>query len=548
MRLVNTNQMRELEQAAVAAGATWPGLMEQAGRGVADVALSLLPVRSERYVLVLVGPGNNGGDGLVAARYLHDAGVQVLLAIWRRNESGTDANWQACRERGLPEIVVTDADAVAGNTDPAQIAALSVLLPRVDLIIDALLGMGTTRPVSGTLAAIVAAVNERPAGNNGRAGVLAIDMPTGVDSDSGTIRGTAILADHTAATGLAKRGLLCYPGRQCAGHIHRVEIGLSTESVEAIMSETLTPAIARNLLPERPADAHKGSFGKVLVVAGSLNYPGAATLVCSGAARVGAGLVTLASGRTVLAMGGRTPEVTLLPIPEGDWGAIGPNAVEELRKQIDGYAAMVIGPGLGQADPTREFVTRLFGLEQAQAKTTVGFLAGSSPKEDDAEPFVFPPTVIDADGLNLLAAQDAWSDRLERGRFILTPHPGEMRRLLGLEALPEDLTATAVDAAQRWGQVVVLKGATTVIADPDGRNLIFDGGNPALASAGTGDVLAGAIAGLLAQGLTAFDAAALGVYLHGAAGAALRDELGEAGVLAGDLLPQLPRQIKQLRG
>jgi hydroxyethylthiazole kinase-like uncharacterized protein yjeF len=541
MRLVSTTRMRDLEQAAVDAGATWPGLMERAGKGVADLALALLTAAPARHVLVLVGPGNNGGDGLVAARHLHDAGVQVTLYIWRRNDTDVDANRWYCRERGIPECAAAE---------DADCASLKAHLARVDLVIDALLGMGIARAVTGELAAIVTTVNERGAGAAARVPVVAIDMPTGVDSDSGTIRGTALEADYTAATGMAKQGLLCYPGRARAGQIHILEIGLSAESLEVLMSETLTPEIARNLLPARPVDAHKGSFGRVLVVAGSLNYPGAASLACTGAARVGAGLVTLGSGRTVLALGGRTPEVTLLPLPEGDWGMIGPAAVEELSKKIGDYSAVLIGPGMGQADPTREFMTRLFGLEQARAKTSVGFLAGSAAQEKghSAEALELPPTVIDADGLNILAGLEDWSERLPRGRFVLTPHPGEMRRLLEVEKLPDDLIATAVEAAQRWGQVVVLKGATTLIADSDGRSLLYDGGNPALASAGTGDVLAGAISGLLAQGLAPFDAAALGVYLHGATGATLREELGDAGVLASDLLPHLPRTIKRLRG
>ncbi len=314
------------------------------------------------------------------------------------------------------------------------------------------------------------------------------------------------------------------------------------------MSEILTSDYARRLLPARPADSHKGSFGKVLVIAGSLHYPGAASLACSGAARVGAGLVTLGAGRTVLAAATRTPEITLLPLPEGDWGAVGPGAVEELGKRLDGYAALLIGPGLGTADPTKEFVQRLFGLDKQKARTRVGFLAVPDT-ETSNEPKLpsLPPTVLDADALNILATIDNWWERLPRSQLVLTPHPGEMRRLFKDEEPPGDAVTAATTAAARWGQVVVLKGATTVIAAPDGRALKHEQGNPALATAGTGDVLAGAIAGLLAQGLQPYDAAALAVYLHAAAGARVRDELGDAGALASDLLPELPRAIKALK-
>lgn len=575
--IVTTAPMRALEQATVDAGATWGGLMEQAGWGVAQVALRLLGGGRDRRVLVLVGPGNNGGDGLVVARHLHDAGAHVALYLWRRTHPETDGNWQHCRRRGIVE-----QDAAA---DPQQ-TWLRSQVDQADLVVDALLGMGTTRPVTGTLAQIVEVVNAtgrhgdmgaegqggRGAGGQARAHcmrppdplpaggpvserserpyppVLSIDLPTGINSDTGAVLGVAIRADLTVATGLIKRGLLLHPGRGYAGALAIADIGIPPTNLEAIMSELLTDERARALLPARPAEAHKGTFGKVMVVAGSLHYPGAAALACAGAARVGAGLVTLAAGRTVLGMGGRGPEVTLLPLPEGEWGAVGPNAVEELGKHMAGYAALLIGPGLGQADPTKQFIQRMLGLEQPKSRGRVGFLSGGDqPATEGGKPLDLPPTVLDADGLNLLAAIEDWPEHLPKGRLIFTPHPGEMRRLLKVDELPDDLVDTTADAAQRWGQVLVLKGATTIIAGPDGRTLVHDGANPALATAGTGDVLAGAIAGLLAQGLAPFDAAALGVYLHAAAGARVRESLGDSGALASDLLLELPRAIKHLR-
>ncbi|MCS6882466.1 MAG: NAD(P)H-hydrate dehydratase [Oscillochloridaceae bacterium] len=540
MRLATTAQMRALEQAAVDAGATWDGLMEQAGWGVAQEALRLLGPAAGRRVLILVGPGNNGGDGLVAARHLHDAGAVVTLYLWRRRCPEGDANWQRCRTRAIRETVA--------ESDPRQ-TTLRDLAQEADLIVDALLGMGISRPLEGELAAIVETVNAVRAERASTLRVLAVDLPTGVNSDTGAVEGAAIRADVTVATGLPKRGLLLFPGRDRVGRLVLAEIGIPAHALEEVMSAMLTAEEARRLAPARPADAHKGSFGKVLVVAGSLNYPGAAFLACAGAARVGAGLVTLASGRTVLLAGGRPLEVTLLPLAEGDWGAIGPNAVEELEEHLAGYAALLLGPGLGAAECTREFVLRLFGLERPRSKTRVGFVAGTLADEPAVATKLeqLPPTVLDADGLNILATVEAWHERLPRKRFVLTPHPGEMRRLLKVESLPGDPLAVATDAAARWGQVVVLKGATTVIAAPDGRSLVYSQPNPALATAGTGDVLAGAIAGLLGQGLTLYDAAALGVYLHGAAGARVREELGDAGTLASDLLPHLPQALKALK-
>ncbi len=534
MKIVSTTQMRQLEQAAVDAGATWAGLMEQAGQGVARAAIELLGGASGRSVLVLVGPGNNGGDGLVAARLLHAAGAHVQLYLWQRRQPEQDQNWQACRSCLISEHQAAE--------DPGR-TNLRSLLAQADLLLDALLGMGS-RPAEADLATIIACLNQRqPAGPP----MLAVDLPTGVNSDNGSIGGVAVRADLTVATGLPKRGLLLYPGRAWAGTLALAPIDLPPTYLESMMSDLLTADYARQLLPDRPAAAHKGSFGRALILAGSLRYPGAAWLACAGAARVGAGLVTLGAGRSVLGMGGRMPEATLLPLPEGDWGAPGPDSIDELGKVIDDYAAMVFGPGLGTGDATAELLRRLFGLDQARTRVHVGFIAGSAVTPSPATTLNLPPTVLDADGLNLLAAIDDWAERLPKGRLVLTPHPGEMRRLLRVEELPADVVTVAADAAQAWGQVVVLKGATTVVAAPDGRTLLHDGANPALATAGTGDVLAGAIGGLLAQGLAPYDAAALGVYLHAAAGARVRSELGEAGALASDLLPELPRAIKTLR-
>lgn len=534
MKLVTTQQMRALEQGAVAAGATWPGLMEQAGWGVAQIAMRQLGHMAGRNVLVLVGPGNNGGDGLVVARHLHDAGATVALYLWRRTDPSDDANWQRCQKRAIAEYSASaDADR----------SALRRLLAAADLVIDALLGMGTSRPIAGELAAIVETVNQAK-----HALVLAIDMPTGVHSDSGAVLGIALRATTTVATGIIKRGLLQPPGRTYAGTIEIAEIGLALVQLETIMSITIDAALARTLLPARPADAHKGTFGKVLAIAGSALYPGAASLATAAAARVGAGLVTLANGRGALLAPGRLPEITLLPLPEADWNALGEAAADEALKHFDTIQALLVGPGLGREEPTRLFIERLLGIEAPRQRGHIGFRIGFSPdKPAEHQRPELPPTVIDADGLTLLSQIEQWWEHLPRERCVLTPHPGEFKRLLGVETLEDDHIQAAEAAAHTWGQIVVLKGATTVIAHPDGRTAVNDGGNPALATAGTGDVLAGAIAGLLAQGLAPYDAAVLGVYLHSAAGRLVRDELGDMGALASDLLSRLPLAIKALK-
>jgi NAD(P)H-hydrate epimerase len=566
MRLVTTEQMRQLEESAVAAGTTWAALMEQAGWGVAQEALRCLGEVRGKQVVILVGPGNNGGDGLVSARHLHDAGVQVSLYIWKRSNLDKDSNLKRCRERSIGEVLAAD------DRDTRQ---LQRVVSTADMVIDALLGMGTSRPVEGDLAVVVRALNHISSGAPGnnrkppakRPFVLAIDVPTGINSDTGAVLGVAVRATTTVATGLPKRGLLLYPGKAHAGEIVLADIGLPARDLEAIMSDTMNATYARPLLPARPVDSHKGTFGKTMVVAGSFLYPGAAALATGGACRVGAGLVTLATARSVLLASGRAAEVTLLPLPEAELGTPGEKAADELLNGIEGYHALLIGPGLGKEEKTSRFLKRVLGIEQpAEVRSRVGFRIHSAeaaaeaqkPKAKEHEKgketsngeahYHLPPTVLDADGLNLLAEIDDWATHLPASHVILTPHPGEMKRLLKAEDLDEDLVQVATDAAQQWQQVVVLKGATTVVAAPDGRSVVHAGGNAALATAGTGDVLSGAIAGLLAQQMPLFDAAALGVYLHAAAGAMLREELGDMGSVASDLLPLLPRAIKQLRG
>lgn len=580
MLLVTTERMRQLEHAAVEAGATWEGLMEQAGQGVAQHALSRLQHKPEPVVLVLVGPGNNGGDGLVAARHLHDAGVHVALYIWNRQPADNDANWARCRTRGI-------AETFAERDTNGQ--SLQTLIRRSHLIIDALLGMGVNRPVTGHLASIVKVVNSicrRSTAAARRAMknppyVLAIDVPTGIHSDHGAVMGQAVYADMTVATGLAKYGLMHYPGKTYAGTIVVADIGLQFDKQEMSMCETITSDMVRTRLPARPDDSHKGTFGKALIVAGSLFYPGAAVLASAGAARVGAGLVTLATARSIINASGRLPEVTLLPLPEADVGTIGPHAIDELDKHVATYHALLVGPGLGTEEATVLFLKKLLGLRDRSDVKGMGFVSSSGDSEksvsrlrpaavgfvvkkpateqdeqqeqgassSDAEHAARPvvPTVIDADGLNILAEIEGWSDQLPESQYVLTPHPGEMKRLLKQDELDADRVAVAIHAATQWRQVVVLKGATTVVASPDGQCVVHAHANPALATAGTGDVLAGAITGFLAQGVSLFDAAVLGVFVHAAAGDMVRRELGDTGALASDLLLRLPQAIKQVK-
>lgn len=566
-------QTRRLEAAAVDQGVSWSELMERAGRGIAEAVIGRFPagVRDKR-VLVLVGPGNNGGDGLVIARRLHDSGAKVALYIWKRKERPDDEPWRECRRRGIPELRAQEGDLEATLGRTAR---------RADIVIDALLGIGVDRPLEPLLAAIVRTINVVRAERSGSSPhIAAVDVPTGINADTGAIMGEALIADWTYATGILKRGHVLEPGRSYSGEIIEIPIGLTMSDEETIMAESLSAQALRAVLPGRPADAHKGTFGKVMVVAGAGRYPGAAFLSASGAMRSGAGLVTLACGRSIFgALASALHEATFLPLPEEDWGVLGVDAAKEVLQQIEGYTALVVGPGLGREDETKPFLERLLKLESPKSLSSVGFLHVAAPAVErprktggnvgfrrttiatvEAEPVAeqkeptetpLPPTVLDADGLYLLAQIDEWWTKVPPQRLILTPHPGEMARLLKLNDAGEvnaDRLGAAQRAAQEWNQIVVLKGAETVIAAPDGKASIGPAGNPALATAGTGDVLAGIIGGLIAQGVEPFDAARLGVFLHAQAGQILRREVGEAGAVAGDLLLRLPTAIKELRG
>ena len=560
MKVATAAQTRLLEQRAVDAGASWAGLMAAAGAGIARIALDVLGDGRPRRVLILVGPGNNGGDGLVVASRLHDAGLDVTLYIWKRKPAPADWPRAEARARGIPEV---DAGLDGDRADLARLLVAS------DLVVDALLGMGLTRPADDELCGIVEHVNR----SGGR--VLAVDVPTGLQSDTGAVMGCAIEATHTAVAGILKPGILFEP--RYVGSWSVVPIGLPETLENESMAEKMTAPELRALLPARPADSHKGTFGKVMVVAGSGRYPGAAFLAASGALRSGAGLVTLAVGRSIFgALAASLHETTFLPLPEEEWGTLGGAAATELLDSLAGYKVVVLGPGLGSEEPTGTFLSRLLKLETSKAATGVGFVRAAAvaatrerkaggvgfvrtaAKEDDKPPPAAaeaaepgPSTfVVDADGLNLLAKVDGWTDHLAAGSLVLTPHPGEMARLLGLSGPAEinaDRLESARQAAMTWKQVVVLKGPRTVVADADGRASIGPAGNPALATAGTGDVLSGIIGGLIAQGAAPFDAARLGVYLHAMAGKLVRDELGEAGGVAGDLLERVPRSITALR-
>ncbi len=373
-------------------------------------------------------------------------------------------------------------------------------------------------------------------------------MPSGLNSDDGALDPAALPADLTVTLAAAKRGHVLFPGAEAVGKLVVGDIGIPPDLYADIILEMATSAQIARLLPPRPAGAHKGTFGKALVVAGSVNYTGAAYLAAGSASRVGTGLVTLAPPQPIYPIvASRLAEATYLLLPH-DMGVLAPGAVKVLSEKIGDYDALVLGPGFGQEKPTEEFLSQLLSGHQAAHKRRLGFARTEDVEEASSEGVKLPPLVVDADGLNLLAKIDNWWEQLP-SETILTPHPGEMARLMDSDTkeVQADRFGCATEMAAKWGHVVVLKGAYSVICAPDGRITVLPFANPAMATAGSGDVLAGAIVGMRAQGLAPFEAALVGAYLHGLAGELARDAVGDAGVVAGDLMGLLPLAISQLR-
>ena len=517
MKIVTTEQMRELERRAAELGLPSPVLMENAGLAIAQEVKGWLGSVARRHILVLVGPGNNGGDGLVAARHLHDWGarVNVYLCLPRGDD---DPNYRLITERRIP--------CTLANEDK-DLAEFGNMLASSELVIDALFGTGKLRPLGGIYSEVLTRVRQAKEAKPSLS-IVAVDLPSGLDADSGAIDPSCVAADLTITLGYPKLGLFAFPGGEMAGQLVVADIGIPTNLGQDIAVELITEQTVRSMLPRRPRSAHKGTFGRVLVCAGSIHYIGAAYLACEGAMRVGAGLVTLALAQSLQPiLAAKLTEVTYVPLPESEPGFIDAQASEVLHQWLSDYDVLLMGCGLSQHPSVMEFIRN--SLLQMPPNLT-------------------PALVLDADVLNTLAQTPGWWQKLSLNA-ILTPHPGEMARLTALpvEEVQSDRLRVAREAASRWQKTVVLKGAHTIVASPEGGGKISPIANPGLASAGTGDVLSGAIAGLLAQGLSYLDAAACGVYLHGMAGEMVEAELGDAGMVAGDLLPALPVAIKKIK-
>jgi hydroxyethylthiazole kinase-like uncharacterized protein yjeF len=562
-KIVTTEQMRAIEKASDAKGHGYADMMELAGRAVAERVKHLLAGIPEPRIAVLVGPGNNGGDGLVAGRLLaQEIDGAVVGAFLLKARGDDDEVFVKAREAGV-FIADVEGDKAAGYR------VLQNLVANADVVLDALFGTSLRLPIRGDASKVLQAVHhaitlrrtERPAppyttpadpaelpSGSGPI-VVAVDCPSGLDCDTGQIDNNALYAHETVTFAAAKPGLFVFPGAEAVGKLHIGDIGLPERLPELddipLMLVDAAEVAAR--LPARPRNSHKGTFGKAMIVAGSLNYTGAAYLSAAAAYRIGAGLVTVGAPQIIIpTLAGMLPEATWILLPH-DMGVLNEAAVKVLRKEIEGYSAMLLGPGFGREDVTGEFLRELLQpKEETRHSRAISFIpveADTQPNEPAAAGL--PPLVIDADALNLLSGMDDWPALVPPGT-ILTPHPGEFSRLTGIDRdeIQANRIALAQEKAAEWNCVVVLKGAFTVVAAPDGRAAVEPFATSALASAGTGDVLAGTITGLLAQGLEPFDAALAGAWLHGMAGVRAEEMVGTAAsVTAGDVLELLPEAI-----
>ncbi len=488
-------------------------LMENAGDGAAAEIVGRFAPRERRQVVIAAGRGNNGGDGFVVARLLREleSSVSVFL-LGREKDVAGDAAVELARflERGGEVVEVTGPD---------RLDQLEAACRASDLIVDALLGTGLTGPARDLVAEAIEAINrsEKP--------VVSLDLPSGLSSDRGELLGPAIWAALTTTFAGWKRGLLLHPGAKRAGDVRVVDIGIPPGKAElGTATFLLEAADIKPLFPARPPDAHKGSYGHLLIVAGSEGKTGAAALAARAALRSGVGLVTVAapaSQQPVIAALGM--EFMTEPLPETAARSLSFKAKDRIIELAGKADAVAVGPGLSLDPETQALVRELVrDLER--------------------------PLVVDADGLSALADH---LDILSVARFprCLTPHPGEMARMLqtSVAQVQSDRIETARAFSSRFGAFLALKGAGSVIGGPGGRVFINPTGNPGMATGGAGDVLTGMAGALLARGLKPLQALQAAVYLHGLAGDLAKDEKGEEGLIAGDILEAIPAAILKLQ-
>ncbi len=496
--LVTPEQMGAADSATIAAGTPGEMLMERAGRAVATVALRAAGGRYGKRAVVVCGKGNNGGDGFVAARVLLHEGLAVrCLFVGELSTVEGDAALHLAR-----------LQRAGGRVDPFT----KKDLPRADVIVDALFGTGFRGQAEGLAADAIEAIN------SSGAPIVAVDVPSGVEGRTGNAAGPAIAAEATVAMGAEKIGTAVGTGATLAGFVEVADIGIGIPDVDAHIAEEQDVV---RVLPERAPDSHKRSVGSVALLCGSEGMSGAAILSAKGAIRMGAGYATLGVPSSIEPIVSTAlPEVLTSIVT--DEAHLGPESLASFKPVLERADSLAAGPGLGQGEDQRELVKEILSR-------------------------VAQPVVLDADALNVLAGNTSVL-RERSGSIVLTPHPAELARLLEREtsAIQGDRVSAASEAAAAFDCIVVLKGYRTVIAEPGGRIVVNPAGSSHLATAGTGDVLTGAVAAFLAAGLDPFDAAWAAAFVHGLAGEIAAARLGGRGVIAGDVADALPKAVSSV--
>lgn len=530
MKLIDVSKMKELESAANSGGYSFEKMMIQAGANLARLVHERYQAATELRALGLVGGGNNGGDTLVALTELKKAGWSVCAVLVQKDTRA--------------HLLVQELLECGGRI--AEVDRLDEELKGADLILDGLIGTGFKPPLKEQFAGILRVVHQNSTGKI----VVAVDCPSGVDCTSGETSPEVLHAHLTVCMEAVKVGLLKFPAFEYCGDLVTVNLGIPARVLKKYDDgdRVIDRELVRDCLPPREPDTHKGSFGRLLVCGGSVNYPGALVLAARSAYRGGAGLVECALPERIYEVAAAYNPENIYTLLEEEDGVISENAAGTLLKRLANANTLLLGPGFGLEDTTARFVQRVLFSPTVKSKSSlIGFLpTGESPQKASLTANI--PLLIDADGLRLLAKVENWSAKL-RAEVVLTPHPGEMSALTGLPVgeIQSDRLGVVKEYARKWKVTMVLKGALTVVATPDGKAAVLPYASSVLSKAGTGDVLAGMIAGLLAQGARAKEAAVAGVWLHAEAARLVeKDHTNPRSLLAGDLVTAIPRAFANL--
>jgi len=516
MKIVTPAQMSEIDRTCINQyGIPGVVLMENAALRVVDEVIGTIGPVCGKNILIFAGKGNNGGDALAVARHLYNKGaaVKVYITAHKKEISGDAAiNLNILEKSGVEPRELT------GEWQPDAVEAD---LSEADLVIDGIFGTGLRGEVKGIAAEVIRLVN------NSRKTVISIDIPSGVSGETGKVLGTCIKAFKTVTFGLPKIGLTIHPGCEFAGQLVVADIGIPGKVIEHfdIKTKVTDVVMVSKLIPPRHSESNKGDYGRVFLISGSTGMTGSGCLAAEAALRTGAGLVYLGVPSALAPVyGAAIREPVIIPLEDGGTGYLSKTSIPGLLQNLKGKDVIAVGPGLSMREGIAEVVAEIIKSSEV-------------------------PLVLDADALNAISKDTSILRHLRTGA-VITPHPGEMARLVGTSVsdIQSNRIGWAKEFSGRWNVITVLKGAKTVVAKPDGTVYINPTGNSGMATGGSGDVLTGVIAGLAAQGAKPEDAAVAGVYLHGLAGDMAAKKKGEYGLVAGDIVDELPGVIREMVG